>query len=145
MGAAAPEATVVMPLPMPSRLPANSPTTSAIVDTTSKYRIARQPTRPALLTSPAEAMPCTMVRNTSGATPALISDRNMSPSSLSWEANRGNAKPTRMPRMSEISTCVPSLRYHGSRAVGARTAVAAAVEEELVAGLLMRRCFLLVA
>ena len=35
-GAAAPPATVVMPLPMPRRLPASRPTTSAIVEITSK-------------------------------------------------------------------------------------------------------------
>src|SRR5450830_303385 len=73
----------------------------------------RQPTRPALLMSPAAAMPCTMVKNTSGATPALISDRNMSPSSLSCFENVGNSKPTAMPSTSDSKTCMPSLRYHG--------------------------------
>ena len=81
--------------------------------------MARQPTRPALFTSPAEAMPCTMVRNTSGATPALMSDRNMSPSSFSLDENAGNMKPTAMPRTSDTRTCMPSLRYQGSLLAGA--------------------------
>src|SRR5450830_1007416 len=54
-----------------------------------------------------------MVRNTNGATPALMSDRNMSPSSFSCKENLGNKKPTAMPSTSDSNTCMPSLRYQG--------------------------------
>lgn len=100
-------------LPRWSRLAKNRPITSAIDEITSKYTTARTPTRPARLISPAEAMPVTTVRNTSGATPALISARNMSPRNFSEAPKAGKAKPTAMPSAIATSTCMPSRRYHG--------------------------------
>ncbi|MOA37166.1 hypothetical protein D3C78_1587390 [compost metagenome] len=66
--------------------------------------IALTPTFPTRLISPAEAMPCTTVKNTRGATTVLISLRKISPKILNLVASSGARKPKTIPRAMATTT-----------------------------------------
>ncbi|MNF38660.1 hypothetical protein D3C84_196160 [compost metagenome] len=82
-----------------------SPTTSARVDTTSKYSSARNPTRPSSFMFSMRAMPVTTVRKITGASSILINLMNASPRGLSAVPVSGMKTPTIAPQITAMSTC----------------------------------------
>ncbi len=75
---------------------------SAMVVTTSKYRIALPPMRPMVLMLPVPAIPTTSVPNKSGAMMDLIMRRKIVPSSAIFCAGSGKNAPKATPATSAI-------------------------------------------